>query len=122
MSRTDHYVGLNRWAKKFVRQKQTVCENGVRTYPDGRQEPFEREVVELVKVERLRDITVLHCRWFPRYRYTLPDGRVFEEYLQAAIWAGGPHLYMGLKRVTFGKRKYRRVVNESLWTDSEMGC
>ncbi len=123
MSRTDHYVGLNAWAKKLVHDIHSVNEKGIRTFQDGRQESFDRNVeVNLVQVENIGEISVLHCKWFPMYRYTMPDGTVFEEYLQASPWSGGPHLYMGLVRVTQGKRKYRRVVKESLWTDSEMGC
>lgn len=123
MARTDHYVGLNAWAKKLVHDIHSVNEKGIRTYPDGRQESFDRNVeVDLVKVEHIADITVLHCQWFPRYRYTLPDGRVYEEFLQASPWSGGPHLFMALKRVrTVGKRKFKRVVAASLWTDAEMG-
>lgn len=123
MARTDHYVGLNAWAKKLVHDIHSVSEKGIRTFQDGRQESFDRNVeVNLVKVEQIGEITVMHCQFFPRHRYTMPDGRVYEEYLQASPWSGGPHLYMGLKRVTYGKRKYLRVVKESLWTDSEMGC
>lgn len=117
-TRTDHYVGLNAWAKQFVLAKQVVHEQGSRLYPDGRIERFDRHVeVTLAQVQVIGQTTGMSCRWFDLHQYTMPNGKVYEEFVQASPWSGGPHLFIALREVV-GRNK--RLVAESLWTDEEL--
>jgi hypothetical protein len=45
----------------------------------------------------------------------MPNGSVFEEFVQAEPWSGGPCYYIALKN------KRGAVVRQSLWTDEELG-
>lgn len=117
-TRTDHYIGLNDWAKLFVGETQIVHEQGSRRYPNGRLERFDRTlVVRLAKVEVIDSITGMGCRWYDLHRYTMPDGRVYEEFVQASTWSGGPNLFIALVRL---KRGQRISVPESHWTKEEL--
>lgn len=114
--RCDQYIGLNAWATKLVSRKTKVHDIGIRTLPGGR-------VVKLdywhrVPVARKEKIGKIDGAWNPHvadlHRYTFPDGRVYEEYVQATPWSGGPCYFIALR----DKRK--RPVRQSLWTDREI--
>lgn len=121
MARTDHYIGLNDWATALVSVTQTAREKGVRILPSGEEQPFEREVaIPLVRVEKAGELHGL-CTWFDLNRYIMPDGTVYEEFLQAQPWSGGPYHYIALKRVrTICGRRFESTVKESLWDSEEV--
>ena len=94
--RCDQIVGLNPWADELVSQTEVVIEKGVTTWPDGRTEPFERQV---------KVCTTKFCPSGKKYtgmfddkydlrRYTLSDGRVFEEFVQAEPLVFGSSVFL----------------------------
>jgi len=114
--RTDQYVGLNKWAKNKVLRRERVREIGVRVLPSGQSQRFNRWAN--VPVSRRQQIGIVRGTYRPfvanLYRYTLPGGEVFEEYIQCTPWSGGPCYFIALKD------KRGNPVPESLWTDEEL--
>lgn len=119
--RMAQYYGLNKWAKKLVLKKVMVREIGTTFLPDGKRVEFDRRrPIPVAKKQVIGDIKTMNPQLTlaQLHRYTMPDGRVFEEYVQAAPWSGGPCNFIALKfanGVHAGK-----PVSESLWTDEEM--
>ena len=116
MARSDQYIGLNDWARRNVTGKQKVRELGVRIHANGRKVNFNRWC--RVPKARKEHVGVIRGAWVPvvapLHRYTMPDGRVFVEYVQAEPWCSGPCYFIALKD------KHGNPVPESLWTDEEM--
>jgi hypothetical protein len=116
--RTDQLYGLNAWAREIVHATQVVSEIGVRKYPNETIEAFVREVT--VPIAAVTKISEIECAFAPGTaiadlnRYELPDGRVFEEYIQSQPWSGGPCYYIALKDET------GQPVSQSLWTKKQM--
>jgi hypothetical protein len=114
--RCDQYVGLNKWASDKVSRQQTVREVGARILPNGRAVPFDRQVVvPVAKVEVIGKITGAWKDVVANlHRYTLPDGRVYEEFIQAEPWSSGPCYFIALKNLK------GNVISQSLWTTDEL--
>ena len=118
--RTDQYMGLNEWAQNFVRGEQVFAytERVVRVYPDGREsaQPDRRVSECTVKCTKIGEIA---GAWDPvvadLHEYTLPNGRVYREKVQAEPWSSGPCYFVALVDETDA------WVPESLWTDEETG-
>jgi len=116
--RTDQYYGLNAWARERVLATQVVEEIGVRRYADYTIEPFIRQVT--VPVATITKIGEIDSAFLPGSavadlnRYELPGGEVYEEYVQAQSWNGGPCYYIALKDSA------GEPVRESLWTKKLM--
>lgn len=114
--RMDQYVGLNSWARKKVLRKQRVRIVGVQISPSGRVKPFDRWMT--VPAARREVVGRIKGAWNPRvadlYRYTMPNGEVYEEYVQADPWSGGPCYFIALMD------RHGRAVPNSLWTDDEI--
>ena len=107
----NQYVGLNKWAQQKVLAKRTAVETGERTYEDGSKEPFQRSVdvpmarISVIgQIEGLFDEVVASLR-----RFELPEGEIFEEFVQASPCYGGPMFYTALKDSN------GVIVPESLW-------
>jgi hypothetical protein len=119
MARFDQYRGLNDWAQKTVRRKQKVRQIGVNHFADGTRKRFARWT--RLPVARVQVIGILRGVWVDKvadlHRYTMPDGKVYEEYVQAEPWSSGPVYHIALRDVKTGK-----PVPQSLWTDEEIGC
>lgn len=47
--------------------------------------------------------------------YSLPDGRIAEEFLQAAPWSDGPCYFLALR-----ERSSCRPIDESLWCNDQI--
>jgi hypothetical protein len=114
--RCDQYIGLNDWARQFVSAQQTVREVGVRIAADGKVVPFDRtEPVAMTRKEVIGQIT---GAWIDvvanLHRYTTPNGKVYEEFVQCSPWSGGPMYFIALKN------KKGSVVRQSLWIDDEI--
>ena len=117
MARSDQYIGLNAWAQRLVTRKVKVREVGVRIFGNGKKQRFSRW--RRMPLARVEHAGILHGVWKPDlaklHRYTLPNGEQYVEYVQASPWSGGPCYFIALKD------KHGNPVQESLWTDEEMG-
>jgi hypothetical protein len=116
--RCDQYVGLNEWASEKVSRQVMVREVGARILPNGKALPFDRTIkVPVAKVEVIGTITGAWTDHVANlHRYSLPDGRVYEEFIQADPWSSGPCYYIALKN------NKGNLIRQSLWTDEELGC
>lgn len=114
--RSDQYVGLNSWAQSKVLQTQKVREVGVRIHPGGVKRRFKRWV--RVPVARVEVIGKIEGAWTDvvahLHRYRLPNGKVYEEFVQATPWSSGPCYFIALKSAK------GFPVRESLWSDDEL--
>lgn len=119
--RMAQYYGLNKSAKKLVLKKVMVREIGTTILPDGKRVNFDRRrPIPAAKKQVIGDIKTMNPQLAlaQLHRFTMPDGRVFEEFVQAAPWSGGPCYFIALK---FGSGpNIGKPVAESLWTDEEM--
>lgn len=114
--RCDQYIGLNDWARAKVSETHKVREVGTRILPGGVVEPFDRTInLPVAKVEKVGEI---HGAWTDVVatlsRYTLPNGEVLTEYVQAEPWSSGPCYFVALKDAK-GK-----PVPQSLWSDDDL--
>ncbi len=111
----DQYYGLNTWARDLLSSAVRVIEAGTQTFPDGRQEPFERTV--FVPVHKATVISAIdgsqNLQLYMLHRHEFPDGTAYEEYVQAVALYSGPCYFIALK-------KEGEVVDESLWEQEEM--
>ena len=114
--RCDQYIGLNEWASTRVFRTHKVHEIGVRILPSGKVRKFDRWI--RVPVARTQVIGRIEGAWNDNVanlnRYTLPDGTVYEEFIQATPWSSGPCYFIALKD------KHGKPVAESLWNDEEI--
>lgn len=118
MARFDQYIGLNEWATREVRKREKALITGTMEFQDGRRRRF-RRWAKVPVVKSTRVIGAIRGAYVSRVadlkEYTMPDGRVLQEFVQAAPWCGGPNYFIALKDVKTGL-----PVQESLWTDDEM--
>ena len=119
MARSDHYIGLNEWARRLVLRKQKVREHGVRVFANGRKQEFSRwRRIPVTRVEQVGVIRgVYRAEVAKLHRYTFADGRVYEEFVQAERLSGGPCYFVALKT---DKGEGSRVVLKSLWSLEEI--
>lgn len=118
MSRQNHLPGLNEAARKKLFNQ--VREVGVRIHPNGEREEFDRVVHvsrEDIHVEIIGQIRGAFGAGIiaSLHRYTMPSGWYYDEYVQVAPWASGPHFYIALKDPR------RRVLKRTVWPCSETG-
>jgi len=115
--RMDQYRGLNDWACKTVLKTEKVRQFGTMVFSDGRRKRFSRWTK--VPVARVRVIGKITGAWNPHvadlHRFNMPDGKVYDEYVQVTPWSGGPVYHIALRDVRTGQ-----PVPESLWTDDEI--
>jgi len=114
--RCDQFMGLNEWASNFVKGEPVlVCvEEVTRVYPDGRRETLEPHPVyeSSVKMEESGELySGMFEDEYPLHKYTLPDGRVYFERLQAAPWSSGPVHFLALQDES------GNWIPESLWAE-----
>lgn len=113
--RCAQYIGLNKWAESYVRATVPVREVGVRLLPGGRTESFDRAVMmPVAKTEVVGVIPGFYGDDIPLVRYTMPNGRVFTEYVQAEPWSSGPCYFIALKN------ERGKVVPQSLWKQEDI--
>lgn len=112
----DNLEVLNTRAKIILNMEENenitvaVRELGHRIYPDGKVEPFEREVEHKIPGYKYSSFSH-HCG-----RYEFLDGRVFEEFIQMESITGA-HLAFAYVALEDG---FGNVVEESLWTSEEI--
>ena len=114
--RCDQFIGLNEWASKRVSGTKTVRERGVRIFADGTRKRFYRTV--RIPTARVEVISKLSGAWTDHvadlHRYTMPDGEVYVEYVQAEPWSSGPCYFIALRGAD------GQPVPESLWTEDDI--
>lgn len=114
MSRSTSDIGLNERGLNLITRFVEVKEKGIRIYPDGTEEPFDRsEEKNLIKYEKTGKKYGMfgECDF---YKYLTPEGEIYYEYVQESPWESGPVIFLALKD------KDGNVVEESLWTNEEM--
>ena len=116
--RIDQYIGLNEWAKKNIQTTQIVREVGARILPNGKVLSYDRKVIvpvaEIVVIGKIQGTWKDHVA--DLHRYKMPNGAVFEEFIQAEPWHGGPCYFIALKN------KKGNTVRQSLWTNEELAA
>ncbi len=138
----DKFMGLNPWARVLVNQYEVINFTGIKStdptlkaefelYTDpGKsviglklnksgvpvdlvRKSFKRHLTKRKVIDTIRSIFIYSEKPpYKLYEYTLPDGRVFREYVQVAIFTKGPIYFMALRD------DKGQVVPESLWADS----
>ena len=86
MARWDKYIGLNAKGTSLVSDSSTT-----------------KEIIGKIKGAWVDVVNDLH-------RYTLPNGRIYHEFIQSEIWMGGPCYFIALKD------KRGRILGRTLWT------
>ena len=111
--------GLNEWADQFLTSETvfSYTERSVRIYPDGREaaqpdRPVYKPAVEVV--ESGEHFEGMFGERYPLHKYTLPDGRVYYERVQAEPWSSGPCIFLAIQDE---KEKW---VPESLWREEDI--
>jgi len=70
-------------------------------YPDGREEEMlPKEVLASVvqQVPSGKSFTgMFPDEVYPHYRYIFPDGKVYEDAVQASPWSSGPVIFLALR-------------------------
>lgn len=115
--REDQNIGLNEWARTLLQGVVTGVESGTRVYADGRKETFSERTFQEPLVKATPGAQTYQGMFgdeYPLLVYQLPDGRRFEEYVQANPWSSGPMFFLALKDAA------GNVVSESLWTDDQV--
>jgi hypothetical protein len=122
--RCDQYIGLNDWAKNFVRGEKVLdhYEIVVIQHLDGTVElKEERRPVHRWTVKGVPSGNTFDGMFrengvdpYPLLRYIFEDGRIFEEYLQVTIHSSGPMFFIALYD------QDGKVVPESVWPTEEL--
>ena len=119
--RETQIQGLSAAARALVAGKRILLygESIVRTFPDGRVEDLGEHDVFGSDVKKEKSGETFHGMFpeeetYPLYRYTFPDGHVFEEAVQAEPWSSGPVIFLALKN------ENGEWVEESLWLQEEI--
>lgn len=116
--RIDQFKGLNQWARRKVRRTRLVREVGKEIRAGGKEVPFDR--VRRVACVEKRLYSKVRARYTlfagDLHRYTLANGTVLEEYVQAVMESGGPCYFIALRD------QHGQPVPQSLWTDRELAA
>ena len=116
--RCDQWIGLNVNAEQIVQGDKVFLyqEKIVRCYSDGHEDtPIERPMFgsSVTAVESDRKWTGMYDEPYHLMDYQMPDGRVFEEHVQADPWSSGPVVFTALKC-------NNEWLKDSLWSDEEI--
>lgn len=118
-TRTDQHMGLNGSAALLVssERKFAYLKRETRFYPDGRVERVPDILVYELAVRKEPSGRYYIGMFDDRYElteYTLPDGRVYSEYVQAEPWSSGPVFFLALKD------ENGNWIPESMWSEEEI--
>jgi hypothetical protein len=110
-------IGLNQWARDLTQTTVEVQEEVKRLFPCGKSTSFQRvESVPQARVEKLAVIVHVPGGFsVDLQRYTFPDGRVFEEYVQHCEKNCDVHVFVALRDAS------GNPLPESLWQTWEIG-
>lgn len=118
--RMDQYMGLTEIAQAMVEGEPIALydEQVHRFYLDGREEVLPSRTIMGSTVKREESGKFYQGAFDgsdnPLMRYTLPDGRVLTEDVQAEPWSSGPCFFLALRD------EKGEWVKESLWADNEI--
>ena len=116
--RMDQFKGLNQWARRKVNRTKLVHEVGKEIRAGGKEVPFDR--VRRVACVEKRVYSKVRARYKlfagDLHRYTLANGTVLEEYVQAVMESGGPCYCIALRD------QHGKPVPKSLWSDKELAA
>jgi len=112
--RCDQSMGLNERALAIIAPVYRKYQDKItRTYEDGETVSFQLAgTCNLVKCEPSGEYEGFDTHRL--MKYTLPNGDVYQEFVQAEPWSSGPCTFLALKDKTGNE------VKESLWTDQEI--
>jgi hypothetical protein len=120
--RQNHYEGLNKTARKIVQR----CIAATLPEPNSDMEvgvlhPFRGlPLVPGARVEVCGQIEGAFLdegeHYADLYRYIMPSGVVYEEYIQVGPWASGPHWYLALRRP-----KSNKCLRTTVWSHKATG-
>lgn len=114
--RIDQFIGLNKWAKRRVNATRKVREIGKQILPNGKEVEFDRTVrapiAQKTRYSKVRGSYRLFVG--DLHRYTLPNGKVLEEYVQQIMHSGGLCYFVALRDMS-GEPEAR-----SLWTKEQL--
>ncbi len=115
--KAEKVVGLNEWAAKKVSPELRVSDKVVHAFSDGTYAtiPMFGAQVQKCKKEEYDGYVDLSCAIMPLHRYTMPDGKVYEEAVQDQPW----DLHGLFVFLAFRDEK-GMPVKESLWSEQEM--
>lgn len=115
--RETQVMGLHARALEMIElgEVHSHHEHVRRTYPDGRIEELEREVMvpAVSSAESGGSFTGMFGEEYPLMAHRLPDGRVLTEAVQAERWSSGPVIYLALA-------EGGELIEASLWPEHEM--
>ena len=121
--RCDQYIGLNEWANKMLEEDRIHGTLQQIFYPEGNNDDPNPKAIDLghtvtsIPAHEIEVIGTIHGAWDDNVadlrRFTMSDGTVYEEFVQAKPWSSGPCYFIALKR--FGM-----PVEKSLWTEEEI--
>ena len=118
-TRSDQYIGLNAWAANFVQGEPVLLytEETTRNYPDGHTEQVDPRPVYGSSIEK-EECGYIEGAWNDHVasllKYTFPNGKTYQEAVQAEPWSSGPCYFVALKDET------GNWVPESLWSPQEI--
>lgn len=113
--RMDQQMGLNAFADDLVHQLVKVVEKGIRFWPDGEEEEFDRGTwLSRTKTEVIGHYSGMFEDQYELHKYILPNGKVYKEYVQAEPWSSGPVFFLALTD------EADKVVEKSLWSNEEV--
>jgi hypothetical protein len=117
MARFDQYRGLNDWARNTLLKREKVRIFGEMVFQDGRRKRFSRWAkVPAARISVIGKIAGAYKDYVADlHRYSMPDGKVYVEYVQADPWSSGPVYHIALKDARTGK-----PLAKSLWTQDEI--
>lgn len=116
--RMDSFIGLNLWARQFVKGNQLLAytEVTVRCYPSGTQEQMPPKEVYISDVEcSLSGQNYMGYEEHPLHKYKFPNGERYSERVQKVHYSSGPVIFTAL----YNEATHEWVV-ESRWKDNEM--
>lgn len=111
--RTDQYIGLTEKGVEIIKnvgERILYFIHGTKTFTDGSTEPYEDVHTEPMQ-RQYDEIEGAFGNSFPLYEYTLQNGRVVREAVQATPWSSGPCFFIALKD------EEGNWIQESLWSN-----
>lgn len=115
--RCDQFIGLNERAISIVEKlEKGTLETKLTLKSDPDNPIFDKKEVEIdrTEMENADSYEGMYGIEYPLYKYILPSGAVYIQFVQEAYFSSGPVIFLALKDVQ------GETVKESLWTEEEM--